>query len=262
MSIVRVEHNSQNPFVMINKNSLWDDELSLEAVGLWSRLLSKPDDWQISVTNLSKSCKCPVKRIYRLLNELIKTGYAVRVQTNGKEKKGFSKVSYVIYEFKKISTLSQKRLSAEPLSAKRDTTNTEYTKTDRTNPPPPSSELDCGSPQSDPPTKEEEEELRKRLRERPKNFPKIKNLKRWREKVLEEIRRESEEEKAGLRAIEEVQARIKRHREEAERNASPGRIIPSSIHVVLQNKSGSLPVPYALPDEEWVPLMARWFKKK
>jgi hypothetical protein len=74
-------------------------------------------------------------------------------------------------------------------------------------PPPPSSkqrDLD------EPPTKEEEEEIQKRLRERPKDAPKIKSMELWRAKVLKEIRL------ANVRgAIERTIAR--KHRLEAEK---------------------------------------------
>ena len=70
MSIVRVKHNKENPYVMINRHALWDKNLSLEAVGLWVRLLSRPDDWHVNVLELSHSCGCHKNTIYKLLAEL------------------------------------------------------------------------------------------------------------------------------------------------------------------------------------------------
>lgn len=100
MAIVRVKHDKNNPYVMLNKRSLWDETLSLEAVGLWSRLISRPDDWQVSATEIARSSKISVRRVYRILNELIENGYACRKQLMPKGKKGFDKVEYEIYEFK------------------------------------------------------------------------------------------------------------------------------------------------------------------
>lgn len=59
-----------------------------------------------------------------------------------------------------------------------------------TNPPPPPS----SKPEAEidePPTKEEEEEIQRRIKERPKDAPKIKSMKLWRAKVLREIRLEN-----------------------------------------------------------------------
>ena len=56
MSILRVKHDKKNPYVMINREALWDKDLSLQAIGLWARLLSRPDDWKIYVSELAQSC--------------------------------------------------------------------------------------------------------------------------------------------------------------------------------------------------------------
>lgn len=81
MCIVRTFHDKDHPFAMINKESLNDKNLSLEASGLWARLLSRPDDWSVSVSELKKSWGIGEQKIYRILNELIDNGYALRVQT-------------------------------------------------------------------------------------------------------------------------------------------------------------------------------------
>lgn len=133
MSIVRTLHNKDNPFVQINKKGLWDQDLSLEAVGLWSRLLSRPDNWEVSVTELSKSCNTSSKKIYRLLNELIKAGYAWRQQCK-QEKGQFKKWETYVFEFKvtpeevkEMFPLAHFALSGSPLSGNRPPTNTDST---------------------------------------------------------------------------------------------------------------------------------------
>jgi hypothetical protein len=101
MSIVRIDHNKQNPFVMINKKGLEDEEISWAAKGLWAYLLSKPNDWKVSVAHLSKIYKDKgggEKAIYTLLNELIKHGYCIRFQENTCG--GFQETIYTIMEFK------------------------------------------------------------------------------------------------------------------------------------------------------------------
>lgn len=98
MSIVRTVHNRENPFVQLNKKALWDENLSLEAVGLWARLLSRPDKWEVRVTELCKSCRFGKDKIRRILNELIHNGYAYRTQprTAGK----FADYDTYVFEFK------------------------------------------------------------------------------------------------------------------------------------------------------------------
>jgi hypothetical protein len=102
MSTVRTEHNQKNPFVMINKRGLEDPELSWPAKGLWAYLLSKPDDWKINITHLSKIYEKKgggERAIYGLLKELIQHGYCRRDQKKGEDGK-FLDYEYVILEFK------------------------------------------------------------------------------------------------------------------------------------------------------------------
>jgi predicted transcriptional regulator len=132
MSIIRTIHNRENPFVMINKAALWDQGLSLEAVGLWARLLSRPDNWETKVTELTKSCKIGQKKCYALLKELIDNGYAYRRQINGKG--GFKCWETHVFEFKvskeeikEMFTLGSLAQAPTALSANEDATNTECT---------------------------------------------------------------------------------------------------------------------------------------
>lgn len=78
MSIVRIQHDKDRPYVLLNKKALNDQNLSLAAVGLWARLLSRPDDWQIYTKELTKSCGCGRDKIHSLLRELIQNGYCYR----------------------------------------------------------------------------------------------------------------------------------------------------------------------------------------
>ncbi len=102
MSIIRTSHNKENPYVMLNKVALEDPELSWAAKGLWGYLISRPDDWNISVSHLSNIYEKKgggEKAIYALLNEMIEFGYCERIQVNG-EKGQFKKTEYKITEFK------------------------------------------------------------------------------------------------------------------------------------------------------------------
>jgi hypothetical protein len=103
MSIIRIDHNKDNPYVMLNKKALEDKNLSWAAKGLWAYLISRPDDWSVSVAHLSTiydQYGGGETAIYNYLNELIKHGYCESKQVKG-EKGQFGKFEYIIYEFKK-----------------------------------------------------------------------------------------------------------------------------------------------------------------
>ena len=81
-------------------NSTLNDNLSWGAKGLLAYLCSKPDDWQVSITQLinhTKNCKRPSGRdqTYAILQELIDAGYVHKLSQrtdNGR----FSGVGYVV----------------------------------------------------------------------------------------------------------------------------------------------------------------------
>lgn len=101
-TIIRVIHNGKNPFVQLNKEALWDENLSMKAVGLWARCLSKPDDWRFNIEQLAASCKDGRKAIDSAMKELIQHHYACRFEAYEKDEKGkFSKkiIEYVFFEF-------------------------------------------------------------------------------------------------------------------------------------------------------------------
>lgn len=126
MSIIRTEHNKENPYVMLNKRVLEDPNLSWAAKGLWSYLMSRPDDWIVSVAHLSTIYNEKgggEKAIYSLLRELEKFGYCHKQQIRV-EKGQFAKYEYVITEMiKKISPLASERDAVEPRAVKVGTNN-------------------------------------------------------------------------------------------------------------------------------------------
>jgi len=117
MSIIRIDHNKDNPYVMLNKKALEDKNLSWAAKGLWAYLISRPDDWSVSVAHLSTiydQYGGGETAIYNYLNELIKHGYCEKKGQSQDKKGQFSKFEYVIYEFKIISPLTGSPEAAEP----------------------------------------------------------------------------------------------------------------------------------------------------
>lgn len=119
MSILRIEHNKENPYVILNKRILEDCDLSWTAKGLWSYLMSRPDNWNVSVSHLKTIFKGKgggEKAIYSILNELIKAGYCVR-NTFRHPNGLYAKMEYVITEFKNFlpSSLEGDPVKCDPV---------------------------------------------------------------------------------------------------------------------------------------------------
>lgn len=102
MSIIRVVHNRENPYVQLNKEALWNENLSLKATGLWARCMSRPDNWRFVVSELVSKCKEGRRAIDSAIQELIQNRYAMKVEHWEKDEKGhFTKggVEYIFFEF-------------------------------------------------------------------------------------------------------------------------------------------------------------------
>lgn len=95
-TIVRVSKR-ENPYVTLDKFFLSDDRLSWKAKGLLSYLLSKPDNWEIYVSDLLKRATDGRDSIYAGLKELEKAGYLRRNRKHNDQGR-FDGYEYVIYE--------------------------------------------------------------------------------------------------------------------------------------------------------------------
>ena len=101
-TIFRVSHNRENPFVQLNKNALWDINLSFRAIGMWARCMSRPDDWRFSLKEFVEKCIEGKDAIESTVKELIDAGYAMRFEFTERGDKGqFNDrfVEYVFFEF-------------------------------------------------------------------------------------------------------------------------------------------------------------------
>jgi len=94
--ILRITHNRDNPYVVLNKEFLNNRGLSLRAKGLLCCLLALPDDWRINLRELSCRSKDGATSIRNAVGELIRNGYIVRRQDrkNGR----FRSVDYDVRE--------------------------------------------------------------------------------------------------------------------------------------------------------------------
>jgi DNA-binding MarR family transcriptional regulator len=99
-SIIRVEHDKNNPFVIVSTELIRDKLLSFEARGFLIFLLAKPDEWRIRPEALAKECGLHFTTIYRLIKVLIKSGYISREIITRRTPEGrFTSGSlYTVYE--------------------------------------------------------------------------------------------------------------------------------------------------------------------
>lgn len=100
-TICRTAKNRSNPYVQLSKEALWDANLSLRAVGLWSRCMSRPDNWTFCMKELIKNSKEGRKAVYTAINELIQHGYVMRLDLQIREKgKVVNNIcEYIFFEF-------------------------------------------------------------------------------------------------------------------------------------------------------------------
>jgi len=95
MSIIRVERMSQ-PYTMIANATLQDISISLEARGLLTYLLSKPDTWAVVVTWLAEEMSVGREKLNRIIKELENAGYIeTRVVRDGGQ---FAKYERIVHE--------------------------------------------------------------------------------------------------------------------------------------------------------------------
>ena len=74
-----------------------------ECLGVYLYLLSKPDDWDVSVSQLAKQFDCSDARIYRIIKKLLNVEYngcrlIVKTGQAIKGKKGFTQIEYTVSE--------------------------------------------------------------------------------------------------------------------------------------------------------------------
>lgn len=155
MAVCRVEKNTN--YTVMSNYHLSDPKLSLKAVGLLSKMLSLPDNWDYTIRGLSSICKEGKDSIQGAIVELENAGYIRRQQRHDAAGK-FAGNEYVIYEAPLNAPLTENPSTGKPLTENPPQLNTKLTKY-LTNTPP-----------IVPPTGETPEPARKRQR-KPKAAP-------------------------------------------------------------------------------------------
>jgi predicted transcriptional regulator len=128
-SIFRIQKDKDNPYVMVNKESLNNTELSWKSKGLLTYLLSLPDNWKIYEDEIVKHAKDGKDSLKSAIKELIENGYIERerIRNPSGQLKGYT---YCVYEIPTKSGLSIVGKSNKGESA---TTNNNVTNINKSN---------------------------------------------------------------------------------------------------------------------------------
>jgi hypothetical protein len=112
-NIIRVEHNKDNPYVIMNKGFFEDRNLSGKAKGILGYLLTKPDNWKVFISDLMNHFKDGETSIRAGLNELKKFNYMQRYPAY--ENKKISYWETVVYEspYPESQKIKRKAISNE-----------------------------------------------------------------------------------------------------------------------------------------------------
>jgi hypothetical protein len=94
MSTIRTIKNKD--FSVICNTFLRDERLSWKAKGILAYLLSKPDDWEVKVTDLIKRSRDGREAVYSAVNELLSMGYMQRTSERLRGK--FVGCEYILFE--------------------------------------------------------------------------------------------------------------------------------------------------------------------
>lgn len=115
MGVIRVEHNAN--YTTMSNRHLRDERLSLRAIGLMSKMLSLPDDWDYTVGGLASIVKEGRDAVRKALMELEAAGYLVREQ--GRSAGGnFAANDYTLYEEPQALPLTEKPSTVKPSTVK------------------------------------------------------------------------------------------------------------------------------------------------
>lgn len=98
-------------FLIVDNATVRDERLSLRAIGLLVRILSRPDDWRSDYRSLARECKEGQAAIRSALKELRGAGYIV--QTKSQDAKGRWVTETVIYDRPQAEVFVQVAPSAD-----------------------------------------------------------------------------------------------------------------------------------------------------
>lgn len=95
MSIIKV-HKQKN-FSIISNIPLNDKSISFKAKGIWAYLMSKPEDWEVRISNLINTSTEGRDAIYSGIKELVNAGYMNKIQHRDESGK-MTGIEYQVFE--------------------------------------------------------------------------------------------------------------------------------------------------------------------
>jgi hypothetical protein len=113
-TIIRAPRDKEHPYFSLRRKTAQDTQLSFEARGALTYLLSKPGDWDINEEDLMREGNCGRDRIRRILRELKTCGYLLQEKQTFGEKHRFNPVVLVVQEIP--STEDPSAASCAPLT--------------------------------------------------------------------------------------------------------------------------------------------------
>jgi hypothetical protein len=86
-TIFRINKNKDNPYVMMDKRPLENPILSYKAKGILAYLLSRPDGWEVNITDLTNHAPDGASAVRSGVNELREVGHVVykRIRNDKKQ---------------------------------------------------------------------------------------------------------------------------------------------------------------------------------
>lgn len=98
MSIIRVVHNKENPYVTLNKEITKDLDLSYQALGMYFLAFSRPDDWEFNISELSKRKRGGRDAVKSIVKELEVKGYLIKVARRSGDSGKFTGCDWFFFE--------------------------------------------------------------------------------------------------------------------------------------------------------------------
>lgn len=111
----------KNRYMMLPNQTAQNDKLSYEALGMLTYIQSLPDDWVLHVSTLPRKA-CGRDKAYKIIAELIETGYCKRTKILN-DKKQVVTVEYEVSDYPEFLTTNP--LPENPYTEKPDTENQE-----------------------------------------------------------------------------------------------------------------------------------------
>ncbi|UVF14230.1 helix-turn-helix domain-containing protein [Limosilactobacillus fermentum] len=104
--MVKVKKVRARGFTQVDNRVIGDKRMSLKALGLFTYMWSKPDDWEFYVSVISNDFKDGRDSIRSAINELINLGYVKRTRKH-KENGQLASYDYILFDEPKTEKPSQ-----------------------------------------------------------------------------------------------------------------------------------------------------------